>query len=100
MTVDFETLLLVAAAALAGYLLGRRHAGARAMRSSVFAARRSEPAALDPALRVEIERLLATGETIAAIRLCRQRTGLGLKEAKNLVDGLAPHARGHAAKAP
>lgn len=39
-------------------------------------------------LRGEIWKLVHTGHTINAIKLVRDRTGLGLKEAKDLVDGL------------
>jgi ribosomal protein L7/L12 len=43
----------------------------------------------DPALRQEIQALLAQGRAIEAIKLCRERTGLGLKEAKDRVDAVA-----------
>ncbi len=36
----------------------------------------------------EIRRLVAAGKSVDAIKLVRERTGLGLKEAKDLVDGL------------
>jgi len=40
--------------------------------------------AIDP----EVLRLARTGQKIAAIKLLREQTGLGLKEAKDVVDGL------------
>ena len=36
--------------------------------------------------RVEVERLLANGQVINAIKLVREATGSGLKEAKDAVD--------------
>ena len=44
---------------------------------------------MDPALRQELQALLAQKRVIDAIKLCRERTGLGLKEAKDLVDAVA-----------
>ena len=43
---------------------------------------------LTDALRDDIWKLVHTGHTINAIKLVRERTGLGLKEAKDLVEGL------------
>jgi ribosomal protein L7/L12 len=42
--------------------------------------------AIDPALSPEVIVLLNEGQTIPAIKLLREETGLGLKEAKDLVD--------------
>ena len=39
-------------------------------------------------LRDEVWKLVHTGHMINAIKLVRERTGLGLKESKDLVDGL------------
>ena len=39
----------------------------------------------------EVRRLVETGHKIEAIKLVRQQTGLGLKEAKDQVDALARH---------
>ena len=36
----------------------------------------------------ELKRLLSEGKNIQAVRRCREITGLGLKEAKEYVDGL------------
>ncbi len=41
---------------------------------------------LSPDLRAQILLLKAEGQTIAAIKLARERTGLGLAEAKQLVE--------------
>ncbi len=45
-------------------------------------------ASISPELRTQIRQLKAAGKVIEAIKLARARTGLGLKEAKDLVDGL------------
>jgi len=42
----------------------------------------------DPALRAEVLQLLSQDQMIPAVKLVRERTGLGLAEAKNVVDGL------------
>jgi ribosomal protein L7/L12 len=42
----------------------------------------------DPISDPEFVRLVAAGQTIAAIKRCRELTGLGLAEAKDLVDRL------------
>lgn len=41
---------------------------------------------LSSEIRVEVERLLANGQVINAIKLVREATGSGLKEAKDAVD--------------
>jgi ribosomal protein L7/L12 len=41
---------------------------------------------LSPELRSQILRLKADGRTIEAIKLVRERTGQGLKEAKDIVE--------------
>ena len=53
-----------------------------------IAAPNGAPIDLPDELRAEIWKLVHTGHTISAIKLVRDRTGLGLKEAKDLVDGL------------
>jgi len=42
-------------------------------------------------LSPEIYQLLASGHKIEAIKLIRQETGLGLREAKELADALSGH---------
>ncbi len=43
-------------------------------------------------LSPEIYQLLASGRKIAAIKLIREETGLGLAEAKELADALSGHS--------
>src|ERR1051325_3018371 len=43
---------------------------------------------LDPAVLAEIRRLAESGQKIEAIKLLRESTGLGLAEAKDLVESL------------
>ena len=43
---------------------------------------------IDPATMARVRALLAGGEKIEAIKLLREATGLGLTEAKSLVDSL------------
>lgn len=50
--------------------------------------------ALLDGLEGELLALLGQQKMIEAVKLCRERTGLGLKEAKDLVDGLAAGRRG------
>lgn len=41
----------------------------------------------------ELKRLLSEGKNVQAVRRCREITGLGLKEAKEYVDGLSEEKR-------
>ena len=41
----------------------------------------------------ELKRLLSEGKNVQAVRRCREITGLGLKEAKEYVDGLGEEKR-------
>jgi len=50
--------------------------------------RPSSPVPLDAATLAEVKALMESGQMIDAIKLVRNRTGLGLKEAKDLVDTL------------
>ena len=43
---------------------------------------------MNEALRAELLAIVREGRAIEAIKLCRERTGLGLKEARDLVDAL------------
>jgi ribosomal protein L7/L12 len=47
-------------------------------------------AGLPPEVRTEIDQLLAAGQPISAIKVYRERTGVGLAEAKRAIDGWAP----------
>lgn len=42
----------------------------------------------DSAFEAQLRALVAAGRKIEAVKLCRQHTGLGLKEAKDAVDAL------------
>jgi hypothetical protein len=50
------------------------------------------PRELTPEERAEIEAIARGGNKIEAIKVCRERTGLGLKEAKDLVESIVPPA--------
>lgn len=76
-------LILVDVAVVTVWLLTRRHDGS---------ATRDDPAFirnLDLATRDRIERLVADHQQIQAIKLLRERTGLGLADAKAAVDAVA-----------
>ena len=45
---------------------------------------------LSEALKAELQPLLEQGQTIEAVKLCRQRLGCDLVQAKALVDGVQP----------
>ena len=51
---------------------------------------------LSPGQREQVERALAAGRKIEAIKLYREFTGLGLAEAKDAVDRMGPSADGAA----
>ncbi len=48
----------------------------------------SAPEAIDPGFREELQALTAQGRKVEAVKLYRERTGAGLKEAKDAVDAL------------
>lgn len=48
------------------------------------------PDAGRPAVSSEVLQLALQGQKIQAIKMLREQTGLGLKESKDIVDGLAP----------
>ena len=52
------------------------------------AARRVAPGSVNLQLGRDLEQLLSAGKKIEAIKLVRERTGLGLKEAKDAVERL------------
>ena len=43
---------------------------------------------LPPEVDAQVRALVADGQAISAIKLVREATGLGLKEAKDMVDGM------------
>ena len=57
--------------------------GSRVQRVAVQAGQKLE---LPTETRVEVERLLANGQVINAVKLVREATGSGLKDAKDVVD--------------
>lgn len=67
------------------------------MSSSPAARTNASPAGLSPQVIAEIDRRIASGQKIAAIKLFRQHSKVGLKEAKDRIDHwsistTAPHA--------
>lgn len=86
--------VLIAAAAIALVLLFLLRGGWRRQeRDSLMdlsaAAPRSTAKAVPPLeLEAQVRAMLANGEKIEAIKLVREATGLGLKEAKDYVEGL------------
>lgn len=83
--------LLLGAAIIIAFFLGRsaraRRSGdpaGRKLQDEAEAARRFDLLSLEA--RTEIDSLAGQGKTIEAIKYVRERTGLGLKEAKDLVD--------------
>lgn len=84
-----EFWLLLAAAVAVGFMLGRASRGGedadeRRMRAELAASERF--AALSSADQAEIDALVMSGKTLEAIRLTREKTGLGLKESKDAID--------------
>jgi large subunit ribosomal protein L7/L12 len=101
--VDAKFILLAAAVGLvcflAGLLVGsrRRHDGRMITQQSplvpgplppVPGAQRVTPGSVDLQLGRDLEQLLSAGNKIEAIKLVRERTGLGLKDAKDAVERL------------
>lgn len=76
--------LLVAIALFVGYLIGRQQRSPKAEPFSV----KSPPRELDREALAEIRELLSTNRKIEAIKRCREITGYGLKEAKDMVEQL------------
>lgn len=87
----------LAIALAAGFVLGGG-LQRRGRRGEVQAAHASQTGerieALAPATREEIVALLSRNKYIEAIKVCRERTGFGLKEAKLMVDALRMRASG------
>lgn len=86
----FQVLLLLIGAAAAGFYVGRMNLGqshdqARHKRLAQEAATQ-DFARLSPATQGEVDRFVAAGETIDAIKLIRAALNTGLYEAKQIVD--------------
>jgi len=74
---------------VAGFVIGRRKRDARDLSGPPTMPRpprRAPGSPLDPATRAEIEAMLAARRKIDAIKLLREATGMGLKEAKEAVE--------------
>lgn len=70
-----------------GYAVGRA-AGRNAERRDALAGAAAPPPPPSPELLAQVRAALAAGETIAAIRLLREGTGMELKAAKQAVERL------------
>jgi large subunit ribosomal protein L7/L12 len=84
----FVVLVFVAIAFAIGFVVGRTTAAGITVRD---ATRDPPPAAValdDDAFAAQLLVHLAAGHKIEAIKLYRERTGLGLKEAKDAVEAL------------
>ena len=58
----------------------------RALRSPGVTIQPGQKLEIPAEIRLEVERLLADGQVIGAIKLVREATGSGLKDAKDAVD--------------
>lgn len=90
-----KALFLVALGLIAGMMLSRLlRGGGRDRRpldrppTIIDVTPRRAPLRLDPGLEAEVHSLLASGHKIEAVKRVREATGLGLAEAKDLVDAL------------
>jgi ribosomal protein L7/L12 len=86
--VSLVLVLLVVVIIQSERLSGLRDRIARVVRA-VLPQMSGEPSGLAPEVEQEVRRLVDSGQKIVAIKLVRERTGLGLKEAKGLVDRFA-----------
>ncbi len=102
------TLLHILAVLLTGIIIGRLTAGSRDPRRrearkqqhrAAEMSTRERAVQMSPQVRASTEALLANGQVIEAIRDVRLATGLGLKEAKDLVD-LINNQTSRGARAP
>lgn len=96
--------LLLALAALAGFVLGRWTARPRetpAQRATREATEKQtleqQVRRLDATVGAEVRDLVGRGQSIEAIKRVREATGLGLKEAKDVVDHIRDTTRTGAA---
>ena len=86
-------LVVVAAFAFAvGFALGRGSAGKVVVREVPSVAARAEALPDDAAFVAEVALLIAADQKIEAIKRVRERTGWGLKEAKDAVEAWPPMA--------
>lgn len=85
--------LILAAAAYIAFMAGRASAGRREspeereMRRMREGERAADAfASLSPSVQTDVDRLLAAGKKIEAIKLIREQTGMGLKESKEAAE--------------
>jgi large subunit ribosomal protein L7/L12 len=91
MVVLMLLLLSIGVAFAIGFVVGRATASGTAVRdpaSHALAHLPSRPALDDQAFAAHLLVLLAAGQKIEAIKLYREHTGVGLKEAKDAVEAL------------
>ena len=84
--------IVVLAALALGFVIGRASGRGAARRDELAGAPPPLPQPLarpSPELVAQVEAQIAGGNLIAAIKLMREGTGLGLKEAKEAVDRMA-----------
>lgn len=80
--------IVVLAALALGFALGRASGRSAAARDALAGAPQS-PAKPSPELVAQVQAELAAGNFIAAIKLMREGTGMGLKDAKEAVERMA-----------
>lgn len=93
MTTSLAVLILFIAVAAAAFLVGRASGSGRADDLTDLFSRppgqaRADLPETDAELAAQVRALLADGNKIEAIKLVRETTGAGLKEAKDFVEGL------------
>ena len=91
MVVSMMLVLCVGLAFAIGFIAGRATASGITVRdpaSDALAHLPPGPALDDEAFAAQLLVLLAAGQKIEAIRLYRERTGVGLKDAKDAIDVL------------
>lgn len=77
---DWTLIIWTAAVFLSGYLIGARKRG------ELAEPLRFDASTISPGVRARIEQSLQEGQKIDAIRTLRADTGLGLKDAKTVID--------------
>jgi len=80
-------LIAVIASFMVGFILGRATASGSSTRKNPAPMHPVEPLPAD--LEEKVHKLILGGKKIEAIKVVRLATGLGLKQAKDLVDGMA-----------
>lgn len=101
---DFGALEIFAVAigaAYLGYLIGRAGRGGEGVRESREERRMRQQieaerlfSALSPQKQEEADRLLTAGRTIEAVKIIREESGTGLRDAKITADHRRRHLRG------